>query len=225
MPKAEMRRIGRGRDTILTLVFLGFMTLALVFWRGGTFLVVDKPAKSDAILVTQGEPLDLAYWKGLELLKGGYGRALLVDARTNEIFFGRSQADWAADFVKQTAGSFGAQVRVCAIGADTTAQEVYEAADCLSAGGARSVALVVDDFHTRRSLAIFSRLLPGYRWSIAAVPDATRFGDPWWRKREWIRTTVVEWQHLAWWEAIDRWRFRPRAGNVPSVHGFSNIGQ
>jgi uncharacterized SAM-binding protein YcdF (DUF218 family) len=87
---------------------------------------------------------------------------------------------------------------------------VYEAGNCLKGHLIRSVLLVVDDFHTRRSLAIFSRLLPNYHWSIAAVQDPMRFGGPWWRKREWIRTTIVEWQHLLWWEIIDRWRFAPQ---------------
>jgi hypothetical protein len=191
--------------------------LVMLFRSGGDFLVVDNREKSETILITQGDSLDEPYWMGLRLLTNGYGRELLLDARTDRPFFGRSQAEWAGDFIARTAANLPGQVRVCPISADTTAQEVYEARTCLK--GHRSVLLVVADFHTRRSLAIFSRLLPNYRWSIAAVQDPMRFGGPWWRRREWIRTAIVEWQHLLWWEVIDRWRFAPRTTQSQFVCG------
>lgn len=185
--------------------------LAVTLFRSsGTFLVVDNREKSDAIIVTQGDSLDARYWTGLHLLTGGYGRELLINARTDRIFFGRNQAELTDEFIRKTAIGAAGRVRVCPIAADTTGEEVFEAANCLKGDGVRSVLLVVADFHTRRSLAMFSRLLPQYRWSIAAVADPTRFGGQWWRKRESIRTAVVEWQHLLWWEIIDRWRFRPQ---------------
>ena len=184
----------------------------LLFRSSGTFLVVDNREKSDAILVTQGDWLDAPYWTGLHLLTGGYGRELIIDARSNRVFFGRSQAEWAGEFIGKTAGSAPGRVRVCPIAADTTAEEALETANCLKRDGIGSVLLVVSDFHTRRSLAIFSRLLPHYRWSITAVSDPTYFSGQWWRKREWIRTVVVEWEHLLWWEIIDRWRFAPQIG-------------
>jgi hypothetical protein len=141
----------------------------------------------------------------------GYGHSLLIDARANEMIFGRSQADLAAEFIKRTAGDLNSRVRVCPITADTTAEEAFQVDACLKQSKAHSVLLLSADFHTRRSLAIFSRLLPQYAWSVAPVPDASRFGREWWRKRLWIRTAVVEWQHLIWWEVVDRWRFTPRS--------------
>jgi uncharacterized SAM-binding protein YcdF (DUF218 family) len=201
----------------LRLLSFGLLTmllglLVILSRSSGSFLVADNRKKSDAIVITQGDSLDTQYWTALRLLQQGYGRELLLDARTNLMLFGRSQADLANDFIKKTAGTFAGRVRVCAIVADTTAEEVYEAGNCLKVNGARSVLLVVDDFHSRRSLAMFSRLLPQYRWSIAPVLDATKFGVHWWRKREWVRTTMVEWQHLLWWELVDRWRFAPVNG-------------
>ena len=183
---------------------------AVLFRSSGTFLVVDNREKSDAIVVTQGDSLDARYWTGLHLLTGGYGRELLINARTDRIFFGRNQAEWTDEFIRKTAASAAGHVRVCPITADTTAEETFEAGNCLKRDGVRSALLVVEDFHSRRSLAMFSRLLPQYRWSITAVSDPLRFGRQWWRKREWIRTTAVEWQHLLWWEMIDRWRFAPQ---------------
>jgi hypothetical protein len=79
-----------------------------------------------------------------------------------------------SDF-RKTAATLPGQVKVCPITAATTAQAVYEVGNRLKGGVIRSVLLVVDDFHCRRSLVIFSRLLSQYRWSIAAVPDDARF--------------------------------------------------
>lgn len=185
--------------------------LAIGFRYGGSFLVVDNRQKSDAIVVTQGDSLDAGYWLALRLLKEGYGRELLLDARSNKVFFGRTQAEVAGEFIQKTATGVPGRVRVCAIVSDTTARETYEVDRCLKASSIHSVLLVVDAYHSRRSLSMFSRLLPGYRWSIAAVPKNEEFGEAWWRKRTWIRTAVVQWQHLLWWEMIDRWRFAPVA--------------
>ena len=207
-----MRQIRPAAVATPALVTIGLGLLAIAFRNSGNFLVVDNREKSDAILITQSDSLDAAYWIGLHLLTDGYGHELLIDARTDRIFFGRSQAEWAGDFISKTATNFPGQVKVCPITADTTAQEVYQAGNCLKGRLVRSVILVVNDYHCRRSLAIFSRLLPHYRWSIAAVPDPTRFGGLWWRKREWIRTTLIEWQHMLWWEIVDRWRFGPVIG-------------
>ena len=207
---AVVRKIRPAAVTTLALAIVGL--LVITFANSGNFLVVDNREKSDAILVTQGDSLDAQYWMGLHLLTGGYGHELLLDARTDRIFFGHSQAQWARDFISRTAASLPGQVKVCPITADTTAQEVYEVGRCLKERSIQSVLLVVDDYHCRRSLAMFSRLLPQYRWSIAAVPDTARFDVHWWRKRVWIRTALIEWQHMLWWEVVDRWRFAPVVG-------------
>jgi uncharacterized SAM-binding protein YcdF (DUF218 family) len=206
------RRIGLINVAILVLVTVGLGFLAIALPNSGNFLVVDNRERSDAIVITQADSLDTAYWIGLRLLTTGYGRELLLDARSDRVYFGRTQAESAIDFIKKTAAGVSGQVKVCPITADTTAQEVYEVANCINNGSIRSVLLLVDDFHCRRSLAMFSHLLPQYRWSIAAVPEAREFGTHWWRKREWIRTAVVERQHILWWEMVDRWRYEPRVG-------------
>ena len=199
--------------------------LVVLFRSSGSFLVVDNRQRSDALVITQGDSLDNQYWAALKLLREGYGRELFLDARTNLVLFGRSQAELAGDFIDRTAGDAGGHVKVCAIAGDTTAQEVYEAGNCLKATGARSALLVVADFHTRRSLAMFSRLMPQYRWSIIPVADETKFSTAWWRKREWIRTAVVEWQHLLWWEFVDRWRFAPSTETIPPASSGAASGQ
>lgn len=183
--------------------------LVLAFRKSGEFLVVDNRQKSDAIVITQGDELDPAYWLGFQLLKQDYAGKLFIDARTNRLFFGRSQADLANQYIQQTAAALNGRVKVCPVTANTTAEEVYDVAKCLGRDSIHSVLLISDDYHTRRSLLIFSHLLPGYRWSVAAVRDPKEFGEQWWLRRAWIRTAVVQWQHLLWWELLDRWRFTP----------------
>ena len=207
-----MQQVRAAKAASLIAAAIGISAAVTTFRNSGNFLIVDNRQKSDAIVITQGDSLDAAYWEGLHLLTAGYGRELLLDARSNRVFFGRSQAEWAKDFIDKTATGVPGEARVCPIAADTTAEEIYEVGNCLKGRSIRSVILIVDDFHSRRSLTMFSRLLPEYSWSISAVKDATRFGGQWWRKREWIRTAMIEWQHLLWWEIVDRWRYAPVSG-------------
>jgi hypothetical protein len=204
-----MRQIRSATVAAVALATIGLGLLVIAIRDSGYFLVVDNREKSDAIVITQGDSLDASYWFGLHLLADGYGRELLLDARTDRMYFGRSQAEWARDFINKTTAGVPGQVKVCPIQVDTSAEEVYEVENCLKGRSIRSVLLVVDDFHCRRSLAIFSRLLPGYHWSIAAQPDTGRFRTLWWQKRVWIRTALIEWQHLLWWEVVDKWRYSP----------------
>jgi uncharacterized SAM-binding protein YcdF (DUF218 family) len=67
------------------------------------------------------------------------------------------------------------------------------------------VLLVTADYHTRRAMSIFSRMLPQYRWSIAAAEDPSIFGKNCWENREWAKHTATEWSKLLWWEEVDRW--------------------
>ena len=179
---------------------------------------MDHPEKSDVLVITQADSLDAQYWMGMHLLKEGYGRELLLDAHTDTMWFGRSQAEQADEFIRKTAGAAAGYVKVCPIEVATTAQEAYAVGKCLQGQRVRAVLLVVAAYHTRRSLAMFSRLLPRYRWSVTAVRDPKNFEPQWWRRREWIRTTVVEWQHLLWWELVDRWRFAPLRDSGPETN-------
>ena len=53
---------------------------------------------------------------------------------------------------------------------------------------------------------IFRHRLPQYQISVAAARDSSRFGERWWTRREWAKTTFDEWIKMLWWEAVDRWR-------------------
>jgi hypothetical protein len=70
---------------------------------------VNQPERSDAIVVLAGDHNDLRYWRGLELLREGYGQQMLVDATADRIY-GRTYAEHAADFVAQSAADKSFQI-------------------------------------------------------------------------------------------------------------------
>jgi uncharacterized SAM-binding protein YcdF (DUF218 family) len=175
--------------------------------RSGNQLVVNHPEQSDLIVVLAGDHNDLRYWRGLELLREGYGQRMLVDAPA-DLSYGRSYAQYAADFVAQTAGEKRPQIGICTVTNDSTSQETSDVRRCLAKINPepKSVLLVTNDFHTRRALSIFTTRLPQYHWSSAAVLDPERFGEPWWHNREWAKVYIYESEKFIWWKLFESWK-------------------
>lgn len=194
---------------IVVVAAAAFVTFAAIFGllHSGKYLVVDHPSRSDVIVVLSGDHNDLRYWRGLQLLRDGYGQRMIVDASADRIF-GRSYAEDAAAFVAKTAGNRAPQIGVCTIKNDSTVQEASDLRTCLAnlQPPPRSVLLVTSDFHTRRALSIFRSRLSQYRWSAAATRDPSLFGEPWWSNREWAKTWAYEWEKLLWWTCFESWR-------------------
>ncbi len=188
---------------VFVIIFVGLFG----FLRSDRYLVVNQPERSDVILVLAGDHNDLRYWRGLELLREGYGQQMLLDASSDRIY-GRTYAEHASDFVARSAGGQRSQISICVIANDSTVQEASDIRTCLERMNPepRSVLFVTHDFQTRRALSILRSRLPQYRWSAAAVDDAAVFGEPWWRHREWAKTCVYEWEKLVWWKLFESWR-------------------
>jgi hypothetical protein len=100
--------------------------------HSGSFLVVEKVHKADAILVLAGDVNDRRYQKGIELLREGYGQQLFVDASDDVTLYGHSYADWARQFVSEGPEVVRGRVRVCPIRGDSTVAEAEYASKCLS---------------------------------------------------------------------------------------------
>jgi uncharacterized SAM-binding protein YcdF (DUF218 family) len=185
------------------LIFLG----SFAFLHSGSFLVVSHPEKSDVIVVLAGDHNDRRFWRGVELLREGYGQHMQLDAPSARIY-GNTYAEQASTFIAHTAGIEQSKIVICRITNDSTVEESSDVRLCLGQlqTPPHSVLLVTSDFHTRRALSIFRSRLPQYRWSAAAVYDPTVFGDSWWHRREWAKTCVLEWQKLLWWELVESWR-------------------
>ncbi len=193
---------------LLTIVFV-LLLLGILIWflQPGGQLVVNNAEKSDAIVVLAGSETDARYWRGMELLRAGYGQHLFLDAVAG-VSYGHSLIDLARDFVNRTAGANAPQVSVCAVEGDSTKDEAPQVSTCLQQlqPPPHSVILVTDDYHTRRALEIFRHRLPQYHWTAAPARNQFLFGQPWWKQREWAKTYLTESEKLLWWELFDRWR-------------------
>lgn len=184
---------------LLVLLIVG----GLLATQAARYLVVDRPEKSDVIVVLAGET-SRRPTRALELLRAGMAPRIVLDAEAGERVFDQTLTEIAQRYVN---GLPEANViSVCGIDGRSTAGETRDVARCLQPLGAHRVLLVTSDYHSRRALAIFSHRLPQYQWSMATAHNPAGFGDAWWTHREWAKTTFDEWTKLVWWEAVDRWR-------------------
>jgi uncharacterized SAM-binding protein YcdF (DUF218 family) len=190
--------------------FIAAVLIVLAFFailHAGNYLVVNRPEKSDAIVVLAGDRNDRRYWRGVELLRDDYGQRMLLDAMSERIY-GQTYAEHASNFVAQSAGDQKSKIVICVVTQDSTVDESSDVRRCLAQlqPAPQSVLLVTSDFHTRRALSIFRSRLPQYRWSTAAATDPAVFGESWWQHREWAKTCVWEWEKLLWWKLFESWR-------------------
>ncbi len=177
--------------------------------RMGSWLVVDAPRRSDVIVVLAGDFGDLRFERALDLLREGYAPQLVLDA-DDWVRFGLSDFDRAQAFVREAAPDLPTRVHACSFDANSTVGELRDVAPCLRAIAptASRAIVVTSNYHTRRALSIAVHALPQYDWSVAAADDPREFGSPWWRNREWAKTTLLEWQKLCWWQLVERWSTR-----------------
>src|SRR5437868_2267717 len=182
------------RMKIFVVVLVLAALLLGLFRFSGEYLIVDHPQKSDIIVVLAGDLNDVRYHRGMELLRNGYGHALLLDASEDFTRYGKTYAAAAADFVRTDAGPIAGRVHVCPIRGDSTAGEAPFVANCLVPYHPHTVLLVTSDYHTRRAFSIFRRKLPQYRWFAAAAVDDTMFQPKCWRTRQSAKVTLLEWE-------------------------------
>lgn len=74
-------------------LLVGVLLVAMVilipcFFHLGSFLVVENPQPSNAILVLAGDVNDKRYDRGIELLRHGYGEQMFLDASEDFTLYG-----------------------------------------------------------------------------------------------------------------------------------------
>jgi uncharacterized SAM-binding protein YcdF (DUF218 family) len=188
------------------LLMVGVIVIAGCALESGSWLVLNAPEKSDVIVVLAGDHNDERFWRGMQLLRAGYAQQLFLDARADTLQYGHSPAEYAAAFIQQAGGDMRNRVHVCPLRGNSTAAESQCTRACLAPLHPHSVLLVTSDHHTRRALSVEQHIMPEYHWSVAAATNDFEFGKQWWRRREWAKMYVEEWQRFAWWELVDRWR-------------------
>jgi hypothetical protein len=178
--------------------------LFMVAWAAasGRFLVVNQPRKSDVIVVLAGET-DRRPARGLELFDQGYASRLILDVPAGAKIYQWDQTELARKYVEGLRQAVS--ITICPIYGHSTRDEAQDVSRCLAGVNAHRILLVTSDFHTRRALSIFSRVLPA-DYSVAAAFNANEFGVQWWQHREWAKTNLGECTKLIWWELVDRWR-------------------
>ena len=178
--------------------------LVLAFRHAGPALVVNSPQPSDVILVLAGDSNDERYWKAIALLRTGYARQMLIDARADSVAYGRTAPELTEDFIRRTAGDLPGRVGVCPTRGDSTLLELKSAAPCLERVAPHSVILVTSDYHARRALSTARKQLPRYTWTAAAADSGLLSRHKWWTNRTVAKNVVMEWQKVLWWEAVER---------------------
>lgn len=199
---------GRPRFLNLKRIVMASVVVAAVWIaaKSASFLVVNAPERSDAIIVLAGDSQDYRYWTALRLLRAGMASQMFYNARYESRDFGHTPAEYAAAFVRESAGADRDRIHICPTRGSSTRDELLSARRCLASAQLHSVLLVTSDYHTRRALSIAQHVMPQYHWSVAASNDPYQFGSNWWQHREWAKTNLFEWQRLIWWELVDRWR-------------------
>lgn len=195
------------RNRPLWLLAGGAVAVAIVLYavRGGQWLVINSPQKSDVILVLDG---DTQYrpMRGVELLSRGYGSHLLLDVPSDNRVYNLKAEQIARQYIATLSPSIAERTKPCPVRALSTDEEAHSAERCLRALGARSVLLVTSDYHSRRALATFRHVLPSFQFSVASCYDPVHYGTQWWLRREWTKWFLAETTKFAWFEMVDRWR-------------------
>jgi uncharacterized SAM-binding protein YcdF (DUF218 family) len=185
--------------TILVLIAVVFLPLLAL---SGRFLVLDQPGRSDVIVVLAGET-EQRPARGLELLDRGFAPRLILDVPADFVIYRWHELELARQYVQGLPQAVS--ISICPIHALSTKAEAQDVAPCLKRIGGQRVLLVTSDFHTRRALSTFRRVLPGYDFRVAAAYDAGQFGLQWWRRRQWAKVNFDEWMRLLWWQVVERW--------------------
>jgi uncharacterized SAM-binding protein YcdF (DUF218 family) len=184
------------------LLAIASVLVILLLAYSGRFLVIDRPLKSDVIVVLAGET-EKRPELGLELLRQGIAGRLILDVPAQAKLFQWSELELAQQYVQALPEA--KNISVCAVYGLSTKAETQDVSRCLNDLSARRILIVTSDHHTRRALITFEKEVPAYNYSVAAAHNSAEFGTKWWIHREWAKTYLNEWARLVWWEVVDRW--------------------
>jgi uncharacterized SAM-binding protein YcdF (DUF218 family) len=177
--------------------------LLFLLSRAGSFLVIDDPRPSDAIVVLEAAGDTPGYDRAVLLKNQGYANTMFLNAGTSRDLYGRSEAELAAEYLVRT-GQLS--IQICPTTGGTSFDEVVDVKRCLDRVGARSAILMTGDFETRRALDLFQKRLPQYRWSVAAGSTPYHYAEAYWKHRGWAKTVLQEWEDFLWWKLVEQHR-------------------
>jgi uncharacterized SAM-binding protein YcdF (DUF218 family) len=184
--KSRRRGHGLKRAARRLLVVGGLLWLAGLGWFTATLLagVADPDTPTDAIVVLTG---------GSQRIEGGL--KLLAEGKAKKLFIsGVYQGVDTAEMLRLSRAT-PQWVACCVVlghAADNTVGNAFETALWLQHEGYRSIRLVTANYHMRRALLEFHRVMPDVAIiPNPVVPDGARW-DPWWAWRGPVYLVVVE---------------------------------
>jgi uncharacterized SAM-binding protein YcdF (DUF218 family) len=186
----------RGLQLIIVILLLT-LSLFVILALSRSLLIIDRPSVSDVIIVPSGD-FGIRSVRALQLTEQGYGKQLLIDEGSEVLTFGRTLADRRLDQTSE----WRVSASVCPVKGESTYEESRECGKYLQELGARRVLIVTSDFHTRRALATFRKLMPSISFSVASAP--TEFSSEHWWSPSSAATTCEEWGALLWLETVQR---------------------
>jgi len=206
------RRHRRSGCCLRWLLLAGFLATALWLTRervltalGGFLVVADPPAAADAIFVLGGEPAERA-WEAADLYREGWApRIVLSTPRTAPAATALAARGVAvagepqvARQILQGLGVPDEAVLQMPASVNSTEAEARVFKEFVAGRGWRRVLVVSSPFHTRRSRALFRRVLSATGIEVLMVPSRHgefRAGD-WWQERQRVKDLIVEYQKL-----------------------------
>ena len=210
----------------LLLITVGFVFRAPLLEGAGRSLIdEDPPAPADAIVVLAGSVADRAL-EAVALYKGGYAPRIVFSRAPASLGFAQLAA-MGVDLPRpsELSRSIAQQLGVPAgdiVEVGGSSPSTYTEAEVLltflEAQGYDSVLLVTSKTHTRRAALIFRRLSRG-RCRIVSRPS--RYDpfspDSWWHDRISLQRVVFEYQKLAVFFLLDRWKSFPARRSTATI--------
>lgn len=207
-PSGELKRTRMLCRVLGIFLIASAFVFGLMRW-GGFLLTSDDPLPphADVAVVLQGSVLaEQARLSGaVELLQEGTVLQILVSI-PKQSYWGQSLEPIAVTYIARTYGqTSAARTRFCETGPEinSTEQESAVLAKCIKEYDWHSIVLVTSDYHTRRALIIWKRVLKGQNSSIEhlwvhSVGSAEFHAVGWWRERTSAKTWIIECTKLLW---------------------------
>lgn len=223
MIRGPMRRL---------LLFIVLIAAVAVYFTGstlltpiGAYLIDEDPAvPADAIVVLAGSVPDRIL-EGVTLYQDKLAPRIILSRGRENAAYAKLDAlgvklPRVYDLNRSVAEQLGVPATaIVEVGGGKDGSTLLEAQAMLSyvrAQGYKSILLVSSKSHTRRAAAIYRHLADG---GVSVISRPSRFdrfqADGWWRDRTDIRRVLIEYQKLAVFLLLDRWRARPTSEPVP----------
>lgn len=165
--------------------------IGILVGAAGTFLVVNAPLEpADAVVVLSGGELDRLE-KAVEIIQQGYTKYLILTETEGTTESGRKSADYFASEAHKR-GIPVPQIIITRKSALNTQEEAYATLEILNERGWKSLIIVTDPFHTRRSLMVFRDTLRKDSIKVVTVASQNpRLSQWFWYLDKKTRITVL----------------------------------